>query len=92
MVCSLVHPGLPRIFDFFIVERSHYIVMEYIDGETLEEKLKSLDEPFPWEEVLAWAEELCGILDFLHSRKHDPVIFRDLKPSNIMIDTDGKRR
>lgn len=82
---SLSHPGLPGIFDSFTIGDSHYIVMEYIYGLTLEEKMKSRQSPFTWEEVLPWAEELCEILLYLHTRRPDPVIFRDLKPSNIII-------
>lgn len=87
---TLSHPGLPGIHDCFSVGNSHCIVMEYIDGETLEEKLRARSEPFTWEEVLPWAEELCTILDYLHGRKPDPVIFRDLKPSNIMLTSEGR--
>lgn len=82
---SLSHPGLPGIFDSFTIGDSHYIVMEYIYGETLEEKLKGNHFPFTWEEVLPWAEELCEILLYLHTRMPYQVIFRDLKPSNIII-------
>ncbi len=87
---SLNHPGLPRIFDFFDVGDSHYIVMEYIDGQTLEGKMKFRQGPCSWEEVLPWAVELCIILDYLHTREPEPAIFRDLKPSDIMIAADGR--
>ncbi|MGV8119115.1 MAG: serine/threonine protein kinase [Candidatus Xenobiia bacterium LiM19] len=90
MLYSLSHPGLPWIFDFFSLEDSHYIVMEYIEGETLEERMKSHPGPCSWEEVLTWAEEICTILDYLHGRTPHPVIFRDLKPSNIMITVEGR--
>jgi len=82
---SLNHPGLPQIFDSFEIGGSHYIVMEYIYGKTLEEKIKSRNCAYDWEEVLPWAEELCEILLYLHTRRPEPVIFRDLKPSNIII-------
>ncbi len=87
---SLNHPGLPGIYDFFSLWSSHYIVMEYMDGETLEEKMRFRSGSFRWEEVLPWAEALCEILCYLHTRKPDPVIFKDLKPSNVMISGDGK--
>jgi len=89
MLRKLRHRGLPSVYEFFSVGSSHYIVMEYVDGETLEEKLQSRDGPFTWEEALRWADELCSILEYLHAREPDPVIFRDLKPSNIMISQDG---
>ncbi|MHC9539062.1 MAG: serine/threonine protein kinase [Vulcanimicrobiota bacterium] len=82
---SLSHPGLPGIFDSFTIEDSHYIVMEYIYGLTLEEKMQSSQRLYTWEEVLPWAEELCEILLYLHTRMPYQVIFRDLKPSNIII-------
>ncbi len=82
---SLNHPGLPRIFDSFKIGDSNYIVMEYIYGKTLEEMIKSRKGPYKWEDVLPWAEELCEILLYLHTRRPEPVIFRDLKPSNIII-------
>jgi len=87
---NLKHRGLPMVYEHFSVGSSHYIVMEYIDGETLEEKLKSRSGPFSCEEVLPWADELCSILDYLHNREPEPLIFRDLKPSNIMISKDGE--
>jgi len=87
---SLNHEGLPGIADFFTIESSHYIVMEYIEGETLEQKLKSRNGPFTCDEVLSWTEELCDILEYLHTRRPEPVIFRDLKPSNIMVTADGR--
>lgn len=90
MLKSLHHPGLPRFFDQFSIGSSCYTVMEYVEGETLEDRLERSYLPFSWEEVLLWAEELCRILLYLHSRKPEPVVFRDLKPSNIMIDINGR--
>jgi len=89
---SLHHPGLPDITDYFSVDDSHYLVMEYIDGSTLEDMMKSRESHFSSGEVLPWAMQICSILKYLHSNTPDPVIFRDLKPSNIMIDSDGKIR
>lgn len=89
---SLHHPGLPEIIDFFSVDDSHYLVMEYIDGITLEDMMKGRESPFSSGEVLPWALQVCAILKYLHGITPDPVIFRDLKPSNIMVGGDGKIR
>jgi len=89
---SLNHPGLPQILDFFSENDSHYLVMEYIEGKTLEEIMKDRSAAFPHLEVLPWALQICEILKYLHGIKPEPVIFRDLKPSNIMVGSDGRLR
>lgn len=83
---SLHHKGLPKVFEAFSIENRHYLVMEYIQGRTFEELLKLKGVPFTSEEIIPWARQLAGILDYLHRQKPHPVIFRDLKPSNIMVD------
>lgn len=84
----LNHPMLPRVADLFEDERYTYIVMDYIEGETLSEVLKKegkIDE----KRLTDWARQLCNVLIYLHSR-NPPVIYRDLKPSNIILDGAGK--
>ncbi|HEY4001326.1 MAG TPA: protein kinase, partial [Candidatus Xenobia bacterium] len=79
----LRHPNLPRVYDFFEAEGRHYLVMDYIRGVTLEKA------PPPSEATaLTWASALCDVLGYLH-RQDPPVIFRDLKPTNIMLEDDG---
>lgn len=78
------HSAIPRVIDYFQVEENWYIVMDYIDGNSLERLLKKRGEPFPLEEVLLWTEQLLEILDSLHSET-PPVIHRDIKPSNIKV-------
>jgi serine/threonine protein kinase len=80
----LDHQGLPRIADAFSEGECHYLVMDFIEGKTLEELLKIQQGPFSPEEVISWAFGLARILEYLHSRAPQPVIFRDLKPSNII--------
>lgn len=88
MLISLKHPSLPHITDFFARgEDRWYLVMDYIEGETLEEVIKKRG-PVPEPEVLNWTKQLCIILDYLHNQK-PPVIFRDLKPANIMLTPEG---
>jgi serine/threonine-protein kinase len=64
--------------------------MEYVEGETLEERLARSGAPLPENQVLAWAQELCDVLTYLHTRQPNPVIHRDVKPSNVKITPDGK--
>ncbi|MHB2018456.1 MAG: protein kinase domain-containing protein, partial [Candidatus Xenobia bacterium] len=65
----------------------HYLVMDYIDGCSLDQILKS-EGPQPESRVLGWASRLCDVLEYLHDQK-PPVIFRDLKPANVMLDGAG---
>ncbi|MDQ0285163.1 serine/threonine protein kinase [Desulfofundulus luciae] len=88
MLIGLEHPALPRITDFFgSGEDRWYLVMDYIEGETLKAIVEKRG-PIPEAEVLNWARQLCEILDYLHSQ-NPPVIFRDLKPANIMLTPKG---
>ncbi|MDX2160650.1 MAG: serine/threonine-protein kinase [bacterium] len=91
ILASLSHPAIPKIFDFFDINDRAYLVMEYINGRDLEVILAQTRE-LPVEKVVDWAIELCEVLDYLHGQKPDPIIFRDMKPSNVMIDALGKVR
>lgn len=86
---QLYHVSLPRVVDAFSDERGTYIVESNIEGTDLESILKSRGS-FDMETVVQWSLELCDILEYLHSFKPRPIIYRDLKPSNIML-TKGNR-
>nr|BBH89836.1 hypothetical protein KTC_45870 [Thermosporothrix sp. COM3] len=86
---GLNHPNLPTFTGFFSENQRYYLVMEYIDGWTLEELLERNGGPFPERRVLGWARQLCDVLEYLHSQ-HPPIIFRDLKPGNVMLTRDGQ--
>ncbi|MGE5458904.1 MAG: protein kinase domain-containing protein [Methanobacterium sp.] len=89
MLINLRHPALPVVRDFFSQgEERCYLVMDYIEGQTLKE-IAEKRGPIPEAEVLDWAWQLCVILDYLHSQ-NPPVIFRDLKPANIMLTPQGQ--
>jgi serine/threonine-protein kinase len=83
MLACLNHPNLPRVVDNFEETAKWYLVMDFIEGETLEEKLAQSASPLHQDEVIDWAIQLCDVLTYLHSQ-NPPLIFRDLKPSNIM--------
>lgn len=84
MLARLDHPNLPRVSDFFTENGKHYIVMELVEGETLADYLHRRGAPVSEAEARDWAVQLCDVLGHLH-RQNPPVIFRDLKPANIML-------
>jgi outer membrane protein assembly factor BamB/tRNA A-37 threonylcarbamoyl transferase component Bud32 len=85
ILATLSHPSIPRIYDFFTHAQRSYLVEEFIYGEDLEAILRKSPQFLPEEQVITWAIELCDVLNFLHTHKPEPIIFRDMKPSNIMI-------
>ncbi|MBN1922740.1 MAG: zinc ribbon domain-containing protein [Anaerolineae bacterium] len=87
LLAKLQHPNLVRVTDTFKVNDAHYMVMEYIPGKTLQALLDGKQEPYPEEQVLNWAKQLCSVLLYLHAQ-NPPIIYRDMKPSNIMIVDD----
>ena len=89
LLASLKHPNLPSIYDYFNEAKRWYLVMDFIEGETLEEHLnKEKEGRLPWEEALQIGIQLCTVLGYLH-RRQPPIIFRDLKPANVMLTPEG---
>lgn len=89
ILATLRHPAIPRIYDYFTEDDRSYLVEEFVHGKDLEAIINETNGFLPEDQVLTWAIELCDVLSFLHKHKPDPIIFRDIKPSNIMIDTTG---
>jgi predicted Ser/Thr protein kinase len=85
----LRHPNLPYVTDKFSVGDRHYLVMEFIDGRTLQQMLDTTQRPFSEPLVIQWTVQLCDVLGYLHSQT-PKIIFRDLKPDNIMVTTDNQ--
>ncbi len=90
LLATLTHSAIPRIYDYFEQQGTIYLVMELIPGNDLETLLSQRGEPFDEETVIDWTLELCSVLSYLHGQQPEPVIFRDLKPSNIMLRNDGR--
>lgn len=84
LLARLSHPHLVRVTDYFQETDRHYMVMEFIQGQTLHKLLSGRQEPFPEEQVLRWADQLCEVLSYLHGQD-PPIIYRDMKPANVMI-------
>jgi serine/threonine protein kinase len=87
LLSGLQHDHIPRVYDFFESQGRAYLVMDWIDGETLLEHLNHLRGAMPAQQVLWYALQLCDALAYLHAR-YEPIIFRDLKPANIMVRPD----
>ena len=83
MMKKLDHPSLPRIVDIIDNGETIFVVMDYIEGESLDKILLEYG-PQPEELVIGWAKQLCDVLSYLHSQK-PPIIYRDMKPANIML-------
>jgi serine/threonine-protein kinase len=87
MLAHLRHPNLPEVTDCFEFQSNQYLVMDYIKGETFEAILKRNNGPLKLPDVLKWANQLFGVFQYLHDQ-NPPIIYRDLKPSNIMLERD----
>jgi len=88
ILVRLSHPNLPRVVAFFEEDGRSYLVMEYVQGESLQVRLERANSPLIEAEVVDWGIQICDVLEYLH-RRPVPVIFRDLKPSNIMVTPRG---
>lgn len=97
LLLQLSHPFLPHIVDVFPSEAlsdnpTAYIVMEYIEGETLQAWLDRQPGLPPVEQVLDIGQQVCALLHFLHTQRPEPIVYRDLKPANLMLDRQFKIR
>jgi serine/threonine protein kinase len=85
---TLDHVNIPKIADFFEENGRACLVMEFIWGESLEKRLEAANAPLLETDVGKWAIQLCDALQYLHTRQ-PPIIFRDMKPSNVMVTNTG---
>ncbi|HEX9036574.1 MAG TPA: PQQ-binding-like beta-propeller repeat protein [Ktedonobacterales bacterium] len=81
--------AIPQVYDTFIEGRRAYIVLQFIEGENLEQRLEHTPGFLTQEQVGDWMLQLCDIVSYLHAH-HPPVIFRDIKPNNIILTPDNR--
>jgi serine/threonine protein kinase len=91
VLASLSHPAIPQVIDYFGERGRHYLVMEYVAGGDLQRQLDQIGigARLPEAKVVWWARQILDVLQFLHGQS-PPIIYRDLKPGNIMIDHHGR--
>src|SRR5260370_18435529 len=89
MLAQLSNEHIPRVFDRFSDQNRHYLVMEFVDGITLEDELKKVGGKLGESRVIDIAIQILDTLDYLHNLA-PPVIYRDLKPSNVMIERNDQ--
>jgi len=88
LLAKLDHPNIPKVVDYFAEAGKYFLVMDFVPGKTLETMMEERHVPFPEQQVAEWGVQLCDVLSYLHNRQ-PPVIFRDLKPGNVMLQPDG---
>ncbi len=88
ILVTLEHPYLPKIIDYYSPNEKGfcYLVMDYINGQTLKEIFEREELTIKHERIIKYSLQLCDLFDYLHNKLTKPVIYRDLKPANIMID------
>jgi serine/threonine protein kinase len=84
------HPRVPEVYGYFVEGVDQFLVMKYIEGESLERRLERLQRPLSETEVVRCAQKVANALVYLHSRRPQPVIHRDIKPANIIIDPEDR--
>jgi len=87
ILAELRHAVLPKVSDHFTEQGEQYLVMEYISGDDLHNRLKISGKPFPLDWVLFWADQLLEALTYLHTHE-PPIIHRDIKPQNLKVTSD----
>jgi serine/threonine protein kinase len=91
ILMSLTHLNLPKVYDYFSRLGAYTIIMEYIRGKTLGQVLDAQrGKPVDEQRALSWALQVCRAMHFLSVQKPRPIVFRDLKPSNIMVERNGR--
>ena len=88
LLAHLNHPNIAQIYEYVTLGNVPYLVTEFVNGNTLEQHLRASPNGLPEDQVKQWGAQLCDVLAYLHSQT-PPIIFRDLKPDNIMLAPTG---
>ena len=86
ILATLNHPAIPEIYDYFTDNDRSYLILEFINGKDLETVLNETQGFLAETDIIEWTLQLCDVLSYLHEHKPQPIVFRDMKPSNVMLD------
>lgn len=89
ILAALKHPNIPDMYGFFSEKGHNYIVMEYIEGKSLDKMLEEAKEPLKPEDAIRYGVEVCRVLEYLAQITPEPVVHCDIKPGNIIIDQNS---
>ncbi len=92
MLAMLDHPAIPDVSDYFTEKDRSYLILDLIRGKDLDRLLEERKEPVDQDTCIDWAIQLCDALAHLHDQKPKPIVFRDMKPSNVMLDQHNRIR
>ena len=87
----LDHPAIPRVVDIIDTGATIFVVMDYVEGRALSRVMRERGRPFEQEDVIGWGIQLCDVLGYLHGRSPQ-IVYRDMKPSNVILRDDGSVR
>lgn len=90
VLAQLEHPSIPTVYDYFIESGRYYLVMKWIGGGDLGEQMRMGGGTVEELTVARWATQICDVLHYIHSQR-PPIIYRDLKPANLMLDDRSGR-
>ncbi|WP_129627453.1 PQQ-binding-like beta-propeller repeat protein [Candidatus Oscillochloris fontis] len=90
LLATLQHPAIPKVYDFFEEDHRLYLVLELVPGKDLEAVLEEVGTPISEARVVTWAIQICDVLSYLHKHTPQPIVFRDMKPSNVMVVGDDR--
>ncbi len=85
LLATLHHPAIPRVYDFFEEKGRVYLILELVPGQDLETVLDKSRQPLEEARIVHWAVQVCDVLSYLHQHEPEPIVFRDMKPSNVMV-------
>jgi eukaryotic-like serine/threonine-protein kinase len=90
LLATLQHPAIPKVYDFFEEGGRVYLVLELVPGKDLETVLEDAGGPLDEVRVARWAVQICDVLSYLHTHQPETIVFRDMKPSNVMVSSEER--